>query len=219
MSLSPGLILRSLLVTPILKKAAALAVVVVWPSYIVANCIWHVCLCQISPGLSALLQSAPPHPLPFYRPPKPNPAFVPQSHDLLTTLCSTSTNVTLGDVNPHADTFFCDLASTIPNSAAGIPMRMRKNDEISPGDSVFSAVGWGGFHGLETLPRHKILAQLFDEMSRRVTNQTKTSWLLHIKLTFFSLALSLSYFADLQRCKIIVELWKIWTRASCFYTK
>lgn len=42
----------------------------------------------------------------IYRPPKPNSAFIPEIHDLLTTLCtSTSSNLTiLGDANIHVDT-------------------------------------------------------------------------------------------------------------------
>lgn len=40
----------------------------------------------------------------IFQPPKPNPVFVPELHDLLTRLCSTSTNmVILGDMNIHVD--------------------------------------------------------------------------------------------------------------------
>ena len=40
----------------------------------------------------------------IYRPPKPNPAFIPEMHDLLTTLCTTCANmVILGDMNIHVD--------------------------------------------------------------------------------------------------------------------
>ena len=50
----------------------------------------------------------------IYRPPKPNPAFVPELHDLLTTLCATSTNmVILGDMNIHVDTPSCHSASEL----------------------------------------------------------------------------------------------------------
>lgn len=46
----------------------------------------------------------------IYRPPKPNTAFVPELHDLLAMLCSTSTNVVPGDMNIHVDTSSCHLA-------------------------------------------------------------------------------------------------------------
>lgn len=37
-----------------------------------------------------------------YRPPKPNAPFIPELHNLLTTLCTTSSNLTiLGDINIH----------------------------------------------------------------------------------------------------------------------
>lgn len=47
-----------------------------------------------------------------YRPPKPNSAFMPEIHDLLTTLCTTSANIIiLGDFNIHVDTPSCHLAA------------------------------------------------------------------------------------------------------------
>ncbi|KAJ8380507.1 hypothetical protein SKAU_G00012850 [Synaphobranchus kaupii] len=40
----------------------------------------------------------------IYRPPKPNPSFLPEISDLLTSLCSTSANIViLGDFNIHVD--------------------------------------------------------------------------------------------------------------------
>ena len=48
----------------------------------------------------------------IYRPPKPNPAFIPEMHDLLTTLCTTCANVViLGDMNIHVDIPSCHSAS------------------------------------------------------------------------------------------------------------
>ena len=47
-----------------------------------------------------------------YRPPKPNPAFIPEIHDILTALCTTSANIIiLGDFNIHVDTPSYHLAA------------------------------------------------------------------------------------------------------------
>lgn len=48
----------------------------------------------------------------IYRPPKPNSAFIPEMHDLLSTLCATSANIIiLGDLNIHVDTPSCHYAA------------------------------------------------------------------------------------------------------------
>lgn len=48
----------------------------------------------------------------IYRPPKPNPAFIPEMSDLFTTLCTTSANtIILGDINIHVDTPSCHFAT------------------------------------------------------------------------------------------------------------
>ena len=57
------------------------------------------------------------HPLPMtvlliYRPPKPNPRFIPEMYNLLSTFCPTSPNIIiLGDFNIHVNTPSCHLAS------------------------------------------------------------------------------------------------------------
>ena len=48
----------------------------------------------------------------IYRPPKPNPAFIQEMSDLLTTLCTTSAKtIILGDLNIHVDTPSCQPAA------------------------------------------------------------------------------------------------------------
>ncbi len=48
----------------------------------------------------------------IYRPPKQNSVFISELHDLLTTLCTISTNIIiLGDFNIHADTPSCHFAA------------------------------------------------------------------------------------------------------------
>ncbi|XP_078147037.1 uncharacterized protein LOC144542992 [Centroberyx gerrardi] len=48
----------------------------------------------------------------IYRPPKPNSSFLPEIHDLLTSLCSMSTNIVIvGDLNIHVDNPSCHFAA------------------------------------------------------------------------------------------------------------
>lgn len=48
----------------------------------------------------------------IYRPPRPNPSFLPEIHDLLTSLCTMSTNIVIiGDLNIHVDNPTCSLAT------------------------------------------------------------------------------------------------------------
>ena len=48
----------------------------------------------------------------IYRPPKPNPSFLPEIHDLLTSLCTMSNNIVIiGDINIHVDNPSCPLAA------------------------------------------------------------------------------------------------------------
>ena len=48
----------------------------------------------------------------IYRPPKPNPSFLPEISDLLTSLCTRSTNIVIvGDLNIHVDNPSCQFAA------------------------------------------------------------------------------------------------------------
>ncbi len=57
----------------------------------------------------------PPYPMTvllIYCPPKPNPSFLPEIHDLITSLCTTSDNVVIiGDINIHVDNPSCPLTA------------------------------------------------------------------------------------------------------------
>ena len=61
------------------------------------------------------------HPYPMtvlliYRPPKPNSSFIPEISDLLTSLCSISTNIVIvGDLNIHVDNPSCLFAADFLN--------------------------------------------------------------------------------------------------------
>ncbi|KAL7875487.1 hypothetical protein AOLI_G00104500 [Acnodon oligacanthus] len=48
----------------------------------------------------------------IYRPPKPNPSFMPEMYNLLSSLCTTSTNILIfGDVNIHVNNPSCRFAA------------------------------------------------------------------------------------------------------------
>jgi len=48
----------------------------------------------------------------IYRPPRPNPSFIPEMSNLLTTLCTMSTNIiVLGDMNIHVNSPTCRFAA------------------------------------------------------------------------------------------------------------
>ncbi|XP_042559606.1 uncharacterized protein LOC122128826 [Clupea harengus] len=52
----------------------------------------------------------------IYRPPKPNPSFLPEISDLLTSLCTISTNIVIvGDLNIHVDNPSCQFAADFLN--------------------------------------------------------------------------------------------------------